>query len=194
MARQEQKNRSEKVRQAILDTALEMGMEEGFENVSIRKIISRMKYSTGVVYHHFKDKQEIMDAIEEGETKKLYGEIAQLLDDKKSGLANMETVFHRIMRLAYEEPEKYNLMVLLKYSRHKGGRPPWIASVSESLKQEIAGGNIRELDAEKAAFAIWSSFLGFNLMISRYKDLTEAEAEELFKVQFEMIIKGIKKV
>ena len=68
MARDEQRERSEKVRQAILDTAMEMGLREGFDEVSIRKITQKMKYSTGVVYHHFKERQEIIDAIEQAET------------------------------------------------------------------------------------------------------------------------------
>ncbi|MNM83328.1 hypothetical protein D3C81_953870 [compost metagenome] len=52
-------------------------------------------------------------------------------------------------------------------------------------------GTIKEMDTDKAAFAIWSSFLGFNLMISRNRDLTSEEAEELFKVQFDIILRGI---
>jgi len=101
MAREEQKMRSEMIRQKILDTALEMGIEEGFEAVSIRKIIQKMKYSTGVVYHHFKDKQEILDAIEVAETGWLRSQILELLDDKKDVITNMKTVFHRILLLAF---------------------------------------------------------------------------------------------
>ena len=49
MAREDQKMRSEQVRQAILDTALKMGMGEGFDELSIRKIIKEMNYSTGII-------------------------------------------------------------------------------------------------------------------------------------------------
>jgi AcrR family transcriptional regulator len=109
--------RSDQVRQAILDTAFRMGLEEGFEAVTVRKIINKMKYSTGVVYHHFKDKQEIIDAIEESETSRLRSAIAAIIDDRQDFVTNMGAVFRRVMRLAYEEPEKYNLIVLHKYSR-----------------------------------------------------------------------------
>lgn len=191
MAREDQKMRSEVIRKTILDTALEIGIDEGFEEISIRKIIKKMKYSTGIVYHHFKDKQEIIDAIEENESRWLSSKIAELLDDKKDIIWNMERVFKRIMKLAIEEPEKYNLIVLHKYSRRKPDKPKWISNISENLKQDIQHGLIKEIDANKAAFAIWSSFLGFNLMISRNTDLTMEEAEELFKVQFDIILRGI---
>lgn len=191
MAREEQKMRSEMIRQTILDTALEIGIQEGFEAVSIRKIIQKMKYSTGVVYHHFKDKQEIIDAIEEAETGWLRLQILKLLDEKKDVISNMRTVFHRILMLAYEEPEKYNLIVLHKYSRRKSDKPEWISLISQNLKEGMDAGLIKPMDFEKAAFSIWSSFLGFNLMISRLTELTLEQAEELFKVQFDIITGGI---
>ena len=183
--------RSEMIRQAILDTALEIGIQEGFEEVSIRKIIKRMKYSTGVVYHHFKDKQEIIDAIELAETAWLHAQIAELLKNQKDVVSEMEAVFKRIMKLAFDEPEKYNLIVLHKYSRRKPDRPEWISHLSDRLKQGMESGIIKEIDSEKAAFSIWSSFLGFNLMISRHTDLTMEQAEELFQVQFDIILKGV---
>ncbi|MGB4176808.1 MAG: hypothetical protein WBK53_02095, partial [Halanaerobiales bacterium] len=63
--------------------------------------------------------------------------------------------------------------------------------LSEFLKKGIQDGLIRKIDPDKAAFSIWSSFLGFNLMISRTSDLTLTEVEAMFRVQFDLITKGI---
>lgn len=191
MSREEQKMRSELVRQAILDTALGIGIREGFEEVSIRKIIKEMKYSTGIIYHHFKNKQEVIDAIEQKETEWLKSKITELLKDNDDILSEMEKVFHMIMKLAYEEPEKYNLIVLHKYSRKNPDQSGWISYMEKDLKKAMDAGQIRKMDCKKAAFSIWSSFLGFNLMISRHIDLSIDEAEEMFKVQFDIILKGV---
>lgn len=191
MAREEQKMRSEQVRQAILDTATEMGIREGFDAVSIRKIIHEMKYSTGVVYHHFKERQEIIDAIEEAQSARLQGIIAALQDESKDILCNMEVTFHRVMQLAHEEPERYNLIVLHKYSRRINERPGWIQYLSGRLRAGMEAGVIREMDPEQAAFSIWSSFLGFNLMISRLRNLSEEELEAMFRTQFDMLLRGV---
>ncbi len=192
MARDEQKQRSDKVRQAILETALGIGIREGFEAVSVRKIIQEMNYSTGVLYHHFKDKQEIIDAIEEQETAWLRGEIRGLLDENRDFVWNTKRVFHRILRLAWEEAEKYNLIVLHKYSRHQGdAQPEWLGYMSARLEEGMAAGQIRQMNPAHTAFALWSSFLGFNLMISRRQGISFTEAEELFAVQTEMVLNGI---
>jgi AcrR family transcriptional regulator len=191
MAREEQKMRSAQVRQSILDTALEMGIREGFEEVSIRKIIKEMKYSTGIIYHYFSDKQDIIDAIEQKETEWLRNKIVESLKENEDTLSKIESVFHMIMQLAYEEPEKYNLIVLHKYSRKNSGQEGWIGYMSQELRKAMETGQIRNLDYEKAAFSIWSSFLGFNLMISRHTELAFDEAEEMFKVQFDIILRGV---
>jgi hypothetical protein len=49
------------------------------------------------------------------------------------------------------------------------------------------------MDPQKAAFAIWSSFLGFNLMISRQGTITKDEAQALFDTQMDIVLKGILK-
>jgi AcrR family transcriptional regulator len=193
VARDEQKERSEKVRQAILDTAMEMGLKEGFDEVSIRKITQKMKYSTGVVYHHFKERQDIIDAIEEAQSARLNGIIAAVQDGAKNVLENMEATFHRVTLLAHEEPELYNLIVLRKYSRKAPEKPRWLGFLSGHMKAGMEAGLIREMDPEKAAFSVWSSFLGFNLMISRLQALPLDEVEDLFRTQFDVLLRGIRK-
>ncbi|MFU0828791.1 MAG: HTH tetR-type domain-containing protein [Lachnoclostridium sp.] len=194
MSRDEQKIRSEQVRQAILDTALKIGIEEGFEGVSIRKIIKKMNYSTGVVYHHFKDKEEIISAIEKSQTEWLRSQITEILKTDDNVVDQMKKVFYRITRLAYEEPEKYNLIVLHKYSRNNKNNPEWTDYLSKRLKEGMDAGFIKKTNPDYAAFSVWSSFLGFNLMISKHTDLSWKQAEELFFVQFNIILKGVLKL
>jgi AcrR family transcriptional regulator len=191
MARDEQKLRSEQVRQAILDTAMEMGLREGFDEVSIRKITQKMRYSTGVVYHHFKERQEIIDAIEEAESARLNAIITQMQDESKGLFGNMEATFHRVTLLAYEEPELYNLIVLRKYSRRTGEKPRWIGYLSGQFQKGMEAGLVRAMDPEKAALSVWSSFLGFNLMISRLQALSPETVEEMFRVQFDVLLRGV---
>lgn len=182
--------RSEQVRRSILDAALEIGMQEGFDAVSIRKITQKMRYSTGVVYCHFKDKQEILDAIEESETEKLNSAILSMLDDTGDIVSEMKTVFHTVMKLAFEKPNIYRLIVFQKLGRPQSGPPGWITYLGENLKKGMEIGLIRKLNPGMAAFSIWSSFMGFNLMISQKPGLTAEEAEGMFQTEFGLIAGG----
>jgi len=191
MSREGQKMRSEALRSQILDTALEIGLTEGFDSLSVRKIITKMQYSTSIIYHYFKNKQEIIDAIVESESKKLGEKIAGLLDPDKSIVENIKQVFFMITMLAVHEPEKYNLVVFHKYSNRNADFPVWISYISDGLKHGISEGQIQPIDTEKAAFSIWSSFIGFHFMLTLREQISDLEAEELFKVQFNIIMKGI---
>lgn len=48
------------LRQKILDTAAELFIEHGYENVSMRKIADRIEYAPSTIYLHFRDKVDIV--------------------------------------------------------------------------------------------------------------------------------------
>ncbi|WP_097026505.1 TetR/AcrR family transcriptional regulator [Clostridium peptidivorans] len=47
----------------ILDVSLKLFMEKGYEKTTIQDIVNDLGMSKGAIYHHFKSKEEIMDAI-----------------------------------------------------------------------------------------------------------------------------------
>ncbi len=72
MGIQERKTRhKENLRQAILDAAEELFVDEGFNNVSMRKIAKKIEYSATTIYIYFKDKGEIFHCLMEQYYRKL---------------------------------------------------------------------------------------------------------------------------
>ena len=48
----------------ILDAALKLFMEKGYEQTTIQDIVNELgDLSKGAVYHHFKSKEDIVDAV-----------------------------------------------------------------------------------------------------------------------------------
>lgn len=58
-----QEERSERSRALILDAALSLFSHQGFRATSIRDIAAKAAVSTGSVYHHFQDKEELFDTL-----------------------------------------------------------------------------------------------------------------------------------
>ena len=52
-------------REEILDVAEELFAEKGFDNASTNDIIRKIGIARGTLYHHFKSKEEILDAVAE---------------------------------------------------------------------------------------------------------------------------------
>ena len=64
MAIEERKERErEKLRELILGTAEKIISEEGLEKLSIRKIANRIEYSPAIIYHYFRDKDDVVNQI-----------------------------------------------------------------------------------------------------------------------------------
>lgn len=53
----------EELRQKILDAAGQLFVEEGFANVSVRKIADRIEYSPATIYLYFKDKTDLFSSL-----------------------------------------------------------------------------------------------------------------------------------
>jgi len=53
----------QETRQLILDAARELFVIEGYEAVSMRKIAEKIEYSPTAIYHHFRDKQALIEEL-----------------------------------------------------------------------------------------------------------------------------------
>ena len=81
-----------------------------------------------------------------------------------------------------------------KYSTNKNEENSQFLQLLEAnIEKGIELREIKKVDVKKTAICIWSSFLGFNLIMSKTNGITMEEAEELFKVQTSLIFGGLKK-
>lgn len=53
----------EKTIESILDTATHLFITKGYEKTSIQNIIDALDISKGAIYHHFKSKEDILEAV-----------------------------------------------------------------------------------------------------------------------------------
>jgi len=124
-------NQQNQKKQRILDAAISVFIENGFEETSLREIASAAGLTTGAIYHHFRNKDELFyHAVKEA----MY--FAQKLSEKdeSSNLKSTENMLNEISNKVRERMSKVNeqrlLVLLIGYVLSKGG------SLSESLKQD----------------------------------------------------------
>ncbi|MGO5066175.1 MULTISPECIES: TetR/AcrR family transcriptional regulator [unclassified Clostridium] len=124
-------NEHNEKKQHILETAIGIFTEKGFEKTSLREIASAAGLTTGAIYHHFKNKDELFyHAVKEA----MY--FAQTLSEKdeNSNLKSTENMLDEISNKVRERMSKINeqrlLVLLIGYVLSKGG------TLSESLKQD----------------------------------------------------------
>ena len=63
--KERQEREREATRKAILDAARVLFVEEGYANVSVRKVADRIEYSAAAIYGYFESKDDIFLALAE---------------------------------------------------------------------------------------------------------------------------------
>ena len=79
----------------ILDTAEQLFWEQGYENTTIQNIVDALgDLSKGAIYHHFKSKEEIIDAVASRFYHDSASKVAALKSVKdKRGLEKLRSAF-----------------------------------------------------------------------------------------------------
>lgn len=108
---------AEKTKKLILQTASTIMMDVGYENMTIKNILDETGLSKGALYHHFKSKDEIIDALWDFE---LDGNDKDL-DFIKSSKNGKEKLYNIFLYLFSDEEKIHRDAItkgLLKNPRH----------------------------------------------------------------------------
>jgi AcrR family transcriptional regulator len=107
--KERQEREREAVSRAILDAARALFVEEGYPNVSMRKIAERIEYSPAAIYGYFPSKDDIFFALaEEGFRLLCSGGANQ--EPSADPLDDLRNVFWNVYAFSRSHPEYYALM------------------------------------------------------------------------------------
>ncbi|MCS6906075.1 MAG: TetR/AcrR family transcriptional regulator [Bacteroidia bacterium] len=114
MSIQERRERErQKIQEAILDAALRLYQEGGYENVTIRKIASEIEYSPATLYLYYTDKEAIFNALREKGFSLLL-EVQSRAYQNPNPLERLEQAGKSYLDFAIQYPTYYEIMFILK--------------------------------------------------------------------------------
>jgi AcrR family transcriptional regulator len=203
MSRQRQTKSKEEIRNLILSTAKEIMMKEGVDKISIRKITNALDYSPGIVYHYFKNKEDIIETL----LRQGYEEI--LLSLKKVENYNLEperelkerviSYIDAVLRFS----DSYLAIMLshktsvLKYtSMLKEGVSEdrkSIRMLCDTISRGIQLDKFKDCNVELTAQVMWASIFGLTVRLIIEGDIEIDQRNRLIDEQLDILISGIKK-
>ena len=113
--KQRQERDRESVRRSILDAARELFVNEGYHNVSIRKIAERIEYSPAAIYSYFPSKDDIFYALAEEGFRLLCdseGADERAVLETLAPLERLRTIFRRFYEFSRQHPQYFALMFI----------------------------------------------------------------------------------
>lgn len=174
MGTKERKERQKnEMREAILSAALKLFSDEGYDNVTMRKIADKIEYSVGTIYLYFKDKGEIFFELHNRGFAEFYKK--QLSVQRiKDPIERLKAHGEAYIQFAMEYPEYYDVMFIsrtpakaIKKSEHweEGERTYEILKLN--IKQAMEAGYFKNVDLDVAAFSLWSFVHGISALYVR---------------------------
>lgn len=101
----------EKLRSQILDAARSLFVEKGIEAVSMREIAKNINYSATTLYHHFADKEALLQAVCDTDFLALASSMQELMHIADP-VSRIQALFTGYARFALQYPNHYRLMFM----------------------------------------------------------------------------------
>ena len=100
----------EVIRKKIIDAALQLVKNEGWESLSIRKIADAIEYSAPVIYDHFANKEAILFEISQDGFKLLLANIHKAIAKKESPREELKALVDTYWKFALKNRSYFKLM------------------------------------------------------------------------------------
>ncbi|WP_295124732.1 TetR/AcrR family transcriptional regulator [uncultured Chitinophaga sp.] len=149
------------MRKRIVDAAVQMFKDEGYEKVSIRNIADKIEYSPATLYLYYKDKDELLLDVQRDAFDQL-NMAFQKIPFAKEPFKRLEQIFENYIRFAREQPELYDLMFIMKAPMNAvPDADKWdngddaFDVLKKCVEDCIAEGVIRFTDPVVGAISIW---------------------------------------
>lgn len=199
--KEHQLRKQEETKKKILDVARNIIAEEGIKGISIRKITKVLDYSPGIIYHYFKDKNELVETlVGEG-----YGQILASVKSAKRNEAEPEKeikeAFTNYIKAALESSEYYKAVMfsddpsILKKTglleRGISKKNPGINILSENIERGIHKNRYGAWDSELMAQIIWTSTFGLVMRLMVEKDISQEQINRLIDYHFDVLFQGL---
>ena len=103
----------QEMRRQIIEAAMTMFREEGYEKTSIRNIAEKIEYSPATIYLYYKDKDELLYEVQREAFEKLY-EVFEQKASHKDPLKRLEEICKTYVDFGINNPDLYDLMFIIK--------------------------------------------------------------------------------
>ncbi len=156
-------------RRAILQATDTLLVEEGFERFSMRRLADRCGYTAPTIYHHFGDKNGLLDALIDERFRRLLGSLRGS-PGGSSPLATLRAMAESFVQFGLDHPAHFHLVTSRKLN---GSEPlPALEEVREQFVEVLSRlgeqGLLNAASPSEAGQSLWAMLHGLvSLQISR---------------------------
>ncbi len=188
----------ETVKQKILETALDLMCEDGFDSLSMRKLATRIGMTAANIYNYYENKDELYLAIQTNGFRMLVERFAEIAGYHCGPSEKIRKMMRAYVDFGTDNPDYYEIMFSRntpKYTDYRGTPMEAAATIEKQTALEVAdiacrtilefrnsGNMISDDDAHYLTLLAWSTLHGIvNLYNSRVLQETTDNADRFIE-------------
>ena len=159
------------VRRKILDAARELFMAEGYERVTMRRIADAIEYSPTTIYNHFKDKDDLVNALCHEEFSQLFGAL-DLAAPARDPVAWIRQIGVAYASFGLANPNHYRFMFMTRIQDGHQVSEPGRQSfdiLRTAVARAIRSGAFAKGNVDTIAQVLWANIHGAVALLVTYK-------------------------
>jgi AcrR family transcriptional regulator len=191
----------QELRQEILAAARDLFINEGFENVSMRKIAEKIEYSPTTIYLYFQDKADLLDCICEETLLRLHERMAAIRDEYPAPIDRMHHGLRAYIKFGLEYPSDYRVAFMMEFKEFaESGRNMRCQAMGnvvfdnfrKDIIEGIRTGVFAPRDAEAVSQAIWAAIHGMTSLLIVRCNFPWVEQNLLIDTLIDTLLEGFK--
>ncbi|MCA1065797.1 TetR/AcrR family transcriptional regulator [Rossellomorea sp. AcN35-11] len=179
----------ELTKEMVMGAARELFRNQGYQQVSMRKIASKLGYSHGSIYYHFKNKADLFYAMIESDFKLLDQWLDDVMGEDVDNEGKFKGILLAFIRFGLTYKSQYEMMFMLADEEVK-----CYVSNGPNESYEKFSNALRQLSNREVTIQqTWSIFLSLHGFVSHYChcDETFEDVENLARSHVDFIMKSI---
>ncbi|MEW6131062.1 MAG: TetR/AcrR family transcriptional regulator [Acidobacteriota bacterium] len=190
----------EQLRQTILDAARELFLNEGYENVSMRRIAEKIEYSPTTIYLYFKDKTELLFAICDETFAKLSKKMASISQENQDPVESLRKGCRSYVDFGLKHPNHYKV-TFINHSELHLGKEHYLRKGSKGMETYgylcravevcVKEHRLRETDVEAISQMLWAVIHGVTSLLITKRDFPWVKRDKLIDLTINAAIDGL---
>jgi AcrR family transcriptional regulator len=201
VSKERQLRKQIEIRNAILEAARVIISQDGVKGLSIRKITNAIEYSPAIIYHYFKDKNEIVETLVGEGYSRILNSLSIVSKNEKEPEKEIKEIFTSYIRSTMDNRDEYMAIMLnddpavLKNTviLEKGisNRSRTMQVLTEALQRGIEQGRFINFDVELTAQILWTAAFGLIIKLMMERNISEEHIISLIDHHFKVLFYGI---
>jgi len=199
-SKQRREREKEELRQEILDAARELFVQEGYENVSMRRIAEKIEYSPTTIYLYFDDKVSLLYAICEETFARLARRMETIAKDADDPVRALKKGCRAYVDFGLKYPNHYKV-TFINHPEHPRDDKRHLKEQSMGMRAYgnlraaveacIKAKKFRETNVDAVTQMVWAGGHGVTSLLITMPGFPWVKKNELIDLMIDTLVDGL---